>query len=84
MARLTSELATQQVGNKYDLILIGARRARELNRGWRAQVKSNNGVVVTALREIEAGKIGREYLMKPQVLDRRERPPQDDAVQDQS
>ena len=79
MARLTSELATLQVGNKYDLILIGARRARELNRGWRPQVASNNGVVVTALREIEAGKIGREYLMKPQTLDRRERPPQEDS-----
>lgn len=77
MARLTSEVAAKQVGSKYDLVLIGARRARELNRGWRPMVKCNNDVVVTALREIEAGLIGRDYLKKPPNLDRRERPPED-------
>jgi DNA-directed RNA polymerase subunit omega len=79
MARLTSEIAAAQVGGKYDLVLIAARRARELNRGWRPLVKSKNDVVVTALREIEAGLIGRDYLLKPQNLDRRERPPEDQA-----
>ena len=77
MARISSEIAAQKVG-RYDLILIGARRARELNRGWRPAVSSNNGPVVTALREIEAGKIGRDYLLKPPNLDRRERPPESD------
>jgi DNA-directed RNA polymerase omega subunit len=79
MARHTSELAALQVG-RYDLILIASRRARELNRGWRPRVTGNNGVVVTALREIEAGLIGRDYLLKPQNLDRRERPPEDDST----
>lgn len=78
MARISSELATAAVGSKYDLVLIGARRARELNRGWRPTVTSDNGPVITALREIEAGRIGRDYLLKPQNLDRREKPPQDD------
>lgn len=78
MARHTSELAALQVG-RYDLILIGARRARELNRGWRPLLKTDNGVVVTALREIEAGLVGRDYLRKPQNLDRREKPPEDQA-----
>lgn len=77
MARISSELAAAAVGGKYDLILIGARRARELNRGWKPLVKCDNGAVVTALREIEAGRIGRDYLLKPATLDRRERPPQD-------
>ncbi len=77
MARITSEVAAQQVG-RYDLILIGARRARELNRGWRPTIDSKNGIVVTALREIESGKIGRDYLLKPQNLDRRERPPENE------
>ena len=77
MARISSELAAAAVGGKYDLILIAARRARELNKGWRPLVETDNGIVVTALREIEAGKIGREYLLKPQNLDRREKPPQD-------
>jgi DNA-directed RNA polymerase subunit omega len=80
MARLTSEVAARQVGGKYDLILIAARRARELNRGWRPLIASSNGVVVTALREIEAGLIGRDYLLKPQNIDRRERPPEDQAL----
>jgi DNA-directed RNA polymerase subunit omega len=79
MARLTSEVAAAQVGGKYDLVLIAARRARELNRGWRPLVKSKNDVAVTALREIEAGLIGRDYLLKPPNLDRRERPPEDQA-----
>jgi DNA-directed RNA polymerase subunit omega len=78
MARLTSERAAAAVGNKYDLVLIAARRARELKRGWRPLVQCNNDVLVTALREIEAGKIGRDYLLKPRTLDRREKPPEDD------
>ena len=78
MARLTSERAAAAVGNKYDLVLIAARRARELKRGWRPLVQCDNDVLVTALREIEAGKIGRDYLLKPRTLDRKEKPPEDD------
>ena len=77
MARISAELAQLAIGSKYDLILVGARRARELNRGWKPLVQSDNGIVVTALREIEAGKIGRDYLLKPQNLDRREKPPEE-------
>ena len=78
MARLTSERAALAAGNKYDLVLIAARRARELKRGWRPLVQCDNDVLVTALREIEEGKIGRDYLLKPRTLDRREKPPEDD------
>ena len=78
MARLTSERAAAAAGNKYDLVLIAARRARELKRGWRPLVQCDNDVLVTALREIEAGLIGRDYLLKPRTLDRREKPPEDD------
>lgn len=73
----TSELATQQIGNRYDMILIGARRARELSRGWRPQIRGRNGIIVTALNEIETGVVGRDYLLKPQNIDRRERPPKE-------
>lgn len=76
MARLTSELAVKQVQNRYDLVLIASRRVREINRGWLPKVKSDNTSVVTALREIEAGLIGRDYLLKPLELDRNEKPPQ--------
>ena len=80
MARLTSERAALAAGNKYDLVLIAARRARELKRGWRPLVQCDNDVLVTALREIEAGLIGRDYLLKPRTLDRREKPPEDDQA----
>jgi DNA-directed RNA polymerase subunit omega len=75
MARISSEKAALAVG-RYDLVLIGARRSRELLRGWKPLLNSENGAVVTAIREVEEGKIGREYLRKPQNLDRRERPPE--------
>lgn len=77
MARISSELAALAVG-RYDLVLIGARRARELARGWTPLVNCENGAVVTAIREVEEGKIGRDYLLKPQNLDRKERPPSTD------
>jgi DNA-directed RNA polymerase subunit omega len=64
MARLTSELAVAQVGNRFDLVLIASIRSRELKKGHMPLVSSKNGPNVTALREIEAGKIGRDYLEK--------------------
>jgi len=76
MARITSEIAGRRIGSIYDCVLIGARRARELNRGWRPLLASSNDHIVTALREIENGLVGRDYLLKPQNLDRKERPPQ--------
>jgi len=77
MSFRTSEIAARMVGSNYDLILIASRRARELNRGWTPMVSGDNSTVVTALREIEAGKIGRDYLLKPANLDRKERPPEE-------
>jgi DNA-directed RNA polymerase omega subunit len=56
--------AAQQVGNKFDMVLIAAARARELKRGDIRRVKTDNGPIVTALQEIEAGLVGREYLKK--------------------
>lgn len=79
MARLTSDRAAQAVGNKYDLVLIAARRVRELKRGWHPKVNCRNDLPVTALREIEAGLVGREYLLKPRTLDRKERPPEEET-----
>jgi DNA-directed RNA polymerase subunit omega len=64
MARVTSQLAAEMIGSKYDLVLIASVRARELKRGAAPKVICDNGPAVTALREIEAGLIGREYLRK--------------------
>lgn len=64
MARITSQKAAEMVVNRYDLVLIASARARELKRGHAAKVTCNNGPAVTALREIEEGLVGREYLKK--------------------
>ena len=79
MARLTSERAARAVGSQFDLVLIAARRTRELRSGWKPLVAVEAGETesVTALREIEAGLIGRDYLFKPANVDRRrDRPPE--------
>lgn len=80
MARISSEEAALAVG-RYDLILIGARRARELNRGWKPLIQSENGIVVTAIREIEEGRVGRDYLLKPQNIDRKEKSPAEEKAE---
>jgi DNA-directed RNA polymerase subunit omega len=66
MARITSQAAVEQVGNRYDLILIASMRARELKRGHLPLISKKGGINITALREIEEGKVGREYLSKIQ------------------
>lgn len=64
MARYTSQAAVEKVGNQFDLVLIASARVRELRNGHAPKVSGKSGPTVTALREIEEGKIGREYLKK--------------------
>lgn len=61
MARITVEDCLQNVGNRFELVLVGARRAKQLLKGARPLVESENKDVVTALREIAAGHITLEY-----------------------
>lgn len=65
MARISSEKAVEAVGNRFDLVLIAAARARELARGHKPKVdtKGNKNLVV-AIREVELGQVGRDYLKK--------------------
>lgn len=64
MARITSQKAAEAIGNRFDLVLIASQRVRELKRGALPKVTSKNGAIVTALREIEQGYIGRDYLKR--------------------
>jgi DNA-directed RNA polymerase subunit omega len=64
MARITSQKAAEAVENRFDLVLIASQRVRELKRGALPKVTCKNGAVVTALREIEQGYIGRDYLKR--------------------
>jgi DNA-directed RNA polymerase subunit omega len=73
MARITSEKAVEQVGNRYDLVLIASRRARELSNGYAPHITSDDTTVVKAIREVEQGHIGRDYLYKSQYVDKKSR-----------
>ena len=71
---LSNEAAVDAVENRYDLVLIGARRARELGRGDLARLSGpKHSAVVTALKEIEHGLVGREYLYKQLDIEPRRR-----------
>lgn len=71
MARITSEEASRQVGSKYDLVLIASRRVRELRNGHAPSITNPHpSAVITALREVEQGQVGREYLMKNPNIER--------------
>jgi DNA-directed RNA polymerase subunit omega len=66
MARITSQEAVAMIGNRYEMVLIAARRARELARGDMPRVTKVSSHAVTALREIEQGHVDRSWLYKPQ------------------
>jgi len=56
MARITIEDCTERVGNRFNLVLMSAIRAKQLMRGARSLVKADeNRAVVVSLREIAAG-----------------------------
>jgi DNA-directed RNA polymerase subunit omega len=61
---IDTDKCVEAVGNRFDLVLIASARVRELRRGHAKQVVGTNSPTITALQEIEAGKIGREYLKK--------------------
>lgn len=63
-ARYTSEEAVNQIGNRFDLVLIASTRVRELNRGHASKIVSSSGPIVTALMEIEQGLVGRDHLKR--------------------
>jgi DNA-directed RNA polymerase subunit omega len=62
MARITIEDCTARVPNRFHLVQMAAIRAKQLKKGARPLVQSDeNKEVVTALREIAAGLIRPDY-----------------------
>jgi DNA-directed RNA polymerase subunit omega len=57
MARVTIEDCLKNVDNMYELVHLATKRARQLYKGADPLVKSKNRVIVTALREIAAGRV---------------------------
>ena len=61
MARITVEDCLVRVPNRFELVLLAARRAKQLLKGARPLVESDNKEIVAALREIAADKVRLEY-----------------------
>jgi len=49
----------KKVPNRFELVILGAKRARQLINGEAPLIKSDNREVVWALREIAAGRVRR-------------------------
>lgn len=78
MARVTVQDAVEQIGNRFDLVLVAARRARQMQVGGKDPLvpEENDKSTVIALREIEEGLITNQIL---DVRDRQEQQEQEAA-----
>jgi len=61
MARITVEDCLERVPNRFELVLLAARRAKQLLKGARPLAESDNKEIVTALREVAADKVRLQY-----------------------
>ena len=57
MARITVEDCQERVGNRFLLVQMAIKRVHQYRAGYEPLVPSRNKEVVTALREIAAGKV---------------------------
>jgi len=78
MARVTVQDAVEKIGNRFDLVLVAARRARQMQVGGKDPLvpEENDKTTVIALREIEEGLINNKIL---DVRDRQEQQEQEAA-----
>jgi len=61
MARITVEDCLSHIPNRFELVLVAARRAKQLLKGARPLVQTDNKEVVAALREVGEGRVGIRY-----------------------
>ncbi|MDH3316676.1 MAG: DNA-directed RNA polymerase subunit omega [Gammaproteobacteria bacterium] len=58
MARITVEDCVEKIGNRFELVLVATKRARQIARGSTPMVEEENDkATVLALREIAEGKV---------------------------
>jgi DNA-directed RNA polymerase subunit omega len=57
MARITVEDCLRKVESRFELVLLAARRAKMIIKGAKPLVEADNRSIVTALREVAAGKV---------------------------
>jgi DNA-directed RNA polymerase subunit omega len=71
MARVTVEDAVEQIGNRFDLVLVAAKRARQIATGGKDPLvdMGNDKPTVVALREIELGLVTADTLEAGEIAD---------------
>ncbi len=57
MARITVEDCLNEVTNRFKLVMLASGRAKQLLKGAKPLVESDNREIVVALREVAAGKV---------------------------
>ncbi len=57
MARITVEDCLSRVPSRFELVMLASMRARQLFKGAKPLIDSDNREVVVALREIAAGEV---------------------------
>jgi DNA-directed RNA polymerase subunit omega len=57
MARITIEDCLEQVNNRFALVTLCANRTKQLMNGAKPLVRSDNKAIVSALREVAAGRV---------------------------
>ena len=62
---IDTDMCVANIGNRYNLVIIAAHRAKEIKRQHKESMKREHvHSNLTALLEIQAGKIGPEYLKR--------------------
>lgn len=57
MSRITVEDCLDKVNSRFELVMLASKRARQLFKGAKPLIESDNREIVVALREIAAGKV---------------------------
>jgi len=76
MARITVEDCMDKVENRFELVHLSAKRAKQLLKGSNPLVRSTNREVVTALREIADNLV---YFEKKEIVEKIEKLEKKDA-----
>jgi len=59
MARITVEDCLDKTSSRFELVMLASKRAKQLFKGAKPLLETDNREIVTALREIAAGKVRR-------------------------
>jgi DNA-directed RNA polymerase subunit omega len=71
MARITVEDCLAKIDNRFDLVLIASKRARQISLGSRPMVEEENDKpTVLALREIAAGVMNNQVIEEIEAKER--------------